>query len=78
MKALLLHKKGKFPKIHDLTNLARLVIAPQQIVELCAKLTPAYVATRYPDSPGKYTREECSKMIDYCEEVLEWTKKDLF
>ena len=76
-KALLIHKTDKFPKIHDLTSLARLTNAPSKITELCAKLNPAYTVSRYPDSPKKYTKEECEKIIEYCQEVLQWIKKNL-
>jgi HEPN domain-containing protein len=53
LKALLIKKTGEFPKIHDLTNLARLNMVPQRIVELCAKLNPAYTNSRYPGVEGE-------------------------
>ena len=77
MKALLIKKTNNFPKIHDLTRLAKLNNAPIKIIELCAKINPAYIASRYPDSPKKYTEEECEQIIKYCEEVLAWTEKNL-
>ena len=76
-KALLINKTNKFPKIHDLTNLARASNASQNIIELCAKINPAYTATRYPDAPKKYTKKECKQVIKYCKEILIWTKKNL-
>lgn len=77
LKALLLHKKGEFPRVHDLTNLARLVDAHQKIIELCAKLNPAYVATRYPDTPKRYSSQECNQLVGAAKEVLMWIKKNL-
>ena len=77
LKALLIKKTNSFPKIHDLTNLAKLNKAPTRIITLCAKLNPAYIASRYPDSPKRYTREECELIIKYCQEVLEWVEKNL-
>ncbi|MBI3035898.1 HEPN domain-containing protein [Candidatus Woesearchaeota archaeon] len=76
-KALLIYKTNKFPKIHDLTKLAKLNEAPLNILELCAKINPAYTVSRYPDSPKKYTRKECKQIISYCQEVLKWIKKNL-
>ena len=77
LKALLIKKTNNFPKIHDLTRLAKLNEAPIKIIELCAKINPAYIASRYPDSPKKYTEEECEQIIKYCAEVLAWTEKNL-
>ena len=77
LKALLIKKTGKFPKIHDLTRLARLCNAPQHIIEFCAKINPAYTATRYPDAPKKYTKEECKQIAEYCDNALKWVKKNL-
>ena len=76
-KALLINNTNKFPKIHDLTKLAKLNEAPLDIAELCAKINPAYTASRYPDSPKKYTREECRQIIKYCQKILKWIKKNL-
>ena len=77
LKALLIKKTNSFPKIHDLTRLAKLNKAPITIIELCAKINPAYIASRYPDSPNKYTKVECKKIMSYSEEVLQWIKKNL-
>ncbi len=76
-KALLIKKTGKFPKIHDLTRLARLVHAPLWIVELCSKINPAYTNTRYPDLPKKISKEECRAIMKYSGEVLQWLKANL-
>jgi len=77
MKALLIKKTDTFPKIHDLMKLARLNNAPFEIIEACAKLNPAYIISRYPDSPKKYTKEECKQIIEYCLKVLKWIEKNL-
>ena len=76
-KALLIVKTGKFPKIHDLTRLAKLTGCPEKILELCAKLNPAYTVSRYPDSLKKYSKEECEEIMKYTEEILKWIKKNL-
>ncbi|MBI2575472.1 HEPN domain-containing protein [Candidatus Woesearchaeota archaeon] len=77
LKALLIKKAGKFPKIHDLTKLARLSDAPARIIAACAKLTPAYIASRYPDSPVNYRKGECVELLKHCREVLEWAEQNL-
>ncbi len=76
-KALLIKRTNKFPKIHDLTKLARLTNAPKNILMLCSKINPAYTASRYPDSPKKYSKGECKKLIAYSKVILKWTKKNL-
>ena len=77
LKALLIKKTNNFPKIHDLTKLARMSNAPERIIGLCAKINPAYTATRYPDTPGSYSESEGKQVIEYCKEVLGWAKKEI-
>ena len=77
LKALLIGQTGRFPRIHDLTALAKSAKAPAKIVKLCAKITPAYTAARYPDAPEEYSKEDCEKLLGYSEEVLKWTEKNL-
>ena len=77
LKAVLIKKTGKFPKIHDLIRLARLTNSKVRILELCAMINPAYTTSRYPDSIKKYSKEECKKVIGYTREVLEWIKENL-
>ena len=76
-KALLIKRTNKFPKIHDLTKLAKLTNSPKNILRLCSKINPAYTASRYPDSPKKYSKEECKKLIAYSKVVLKWIEKNL-
>src|SRR3989338_3747292 len=73
-KALLINRANEFPKIHDLTKLARLAIAPDSIIEVCAKINPAYTAFRYPDVAKEYTKEETKLAINYSNKVLRWVK----
>ena len=77
LKALLIKRTRNFPKIHDLTKLARMNDAPEKIVELCAKINPAYTATRYPDTAGSYSESEAKQVIKYCREVLVWTEEKI-
>lgn len=66
LKALHIKKTGDFPKIHDLTRLARMIDAPNEIVRLCAEITPAYTATRHPDVAGDFSREEVDELNQKC------------
>lgn len=76
-KALLLKETNQFPKIHDLTKLGKLVSAPNEIMKLCSKINPGYIATRYPDQGEIYSKEETEEIIKYSEEVLKWIKRKL-
>ena len=76
-KALLIEKTNKFPKIHDLRKLAELNDAPKEIMKLCVKINPSYTASRYPDIMGTYTKKISEEMLNYCNEVLKWIKKNL-
>ena len=78
LKGLLIKRKNTFPKVHDLTKLAKLNNTPLEIIKLCAKLNPAYTASRYPDAPIKYTKEDCKKIIKYSQEILKWIKKNIY
>jgi len=77
LKALLISQTGNFPKIHDLTRLARMVNAPEDIVELCAKITPAYTATRYPDVMVEFNKGEVEELIEDAEMVIKWVEQSI-
>ncbi len=76
-KSLLLKKTNKFPKIHDLTKLGKLVNAPNKIIVLCSKINPGYIVVRYPDLGEDYSKEEVEEIIKFSEEVLKWIKEKL-
>ena len=46
-------------------------------IELCAKITPAYTSTRYPDVGMVYDREDVEEILVSAKEVLEWVKQNL-
>ncbi len=74
-KALLIKKTNTFPKVHDLTYLAKLNDSPKKILVICSKINPAYTASRYPDMISKYSRTECKQILEECKEVLKWIKE---
>ncbi|HLC63072.1 MAG TPA: HEPN domain-containing protein [Candidatus Nanoarchaeia archaeon] len=77
LKALLIKNTGQFPKIHELTRLAKLANAPSNIIDLCAKINPSYTDSRYPDSFKPYSKKESRETLEYTKEVLKWTKENL-
>lgn len=77
LKALLIQRKSQFPRIHDLVKLSRMLKAPHDIIEFCARIDPAYTSARYPDVASDFDIEEVREILDYSKKVVEWTKKAL-
>ena len=74
LKALIIKETGKLRRIHDLVSLARDVGMPEEMVEMCAYLNPAYTATRYPDVASEIEEDEADDMISIAERVIEWVE----
>jgi len=77
LKALLINETASFPKVHDLTRLARLARAPKDIITLCSKINPGYTASRYPDLPQQYFKEDCEELLADAKVILKWIKAKL-
>ncbi|MFH1608191.1 MAG: HEPN domain-containing protein [archaeon] len=77
-KALLIERTKEFPRIHDLTRLARMSKAPEKIIRFCSVINPGYIVSRYPDQEEEYSLEDTVEIIRSAEEVLKWIKKKLF
>ncbi len=78
LKAFLIKKTSKFPKIHDLVKLGKLVNLDQNLLKICEKLTFVYTETRYPDvSERKYTKDETQKDIENTEVLIKWIAERL-
>ncbi len=78
LKALEVHTSNKFTRSHDLTALAKRVGAPPRVVRLCASLTPAYVAARYPDVRGaRITRRRAEAYIDAARRIVRWVRRQI-
>lgn len=79
LKAVYIKRFKDLIKVHDLVILARKINAPDNIIDLCKQLNPAYQYTRYPDAIVKiddpYTKAK--DFVNYVEEILKWTKKNL-
>ena len=78
LKALLIEKTGKFPKIHDLLKLGELSNIDKILLEKCESLNSVYIETRYPDiSNEEYTSEESKEDIKTAESIIKWAKKNI-
>ncbi|MEK6983963.1 MAG: HEPN domain-containing protein [Nanoarchaeota archaeon] len=78
LKAMLIKKMNKYPKIHDLVMLGNLAGLDKNLLKYCEKLTFVYTETRYPDtSYRKYSKEESEEDIKNTEEILKWIGKKL-
>ena len=77
LKSLYISKFNELWRVHDLVRIAKRVEAPTKIVRLCAKITPAYTSTRYPDICKEYDRRDVEEILRGAKEVLEWVKQDL-
>ena len=77
LKSLYISKFNELWKVHDLVRIASRIQAPTKIVELCAKIMPAYTVTRYPDVGEVYDRRDVEEVLMSAKEVLEWVRKNL-
>ena len=78
LKAMLIEKTGKFPKIHDLIRLGKLIKIDKNLLEGCEKLTYVYTETRYPDTGEReYTKEESKEDIMIAKNILKWIIKKI-
>ena len=77
-KAILIEKTGKFPKIHDLVKLGKIIKINEGLLGECEILNPVYIETRYPDiSKERYTSKESEKDIKIAEKILKWIKENI-
>lgn len=70
LKALFISKFESLWRIHDLKMLGEKVEAPEEILQLCDGLNPAYLETRYP-LDIEYTKEEAEEFLVAAERVME-------
>lgn len=78
LKALYIKKLKELKKTHDLVIMARKLELPEQLIEYCKELSPAYVYTRYPDVVEvKDIDVIAEKFVSYAKEVIEWVERKL-
>ncbi len=75
LKAFLIKKEMKMPRVHDLVFLAKKAGAESSLLDDCDKLTRVYTETRYPDQAGvipsrKFGKEIASNYLSIAEEIL--------
>jgi HEPN domain-containing protein len=76
LKSMHIDRYGKLKKTHDLVLLAKGLELPQELIDFCKELSPAYVYTRYPDVVPVQDIEEVSKeLLGYAKEIMEWIRE---
>lgn len=79
LKAVIIEKKGKIPKIHDLSHLlseSKLKIS-RSIFEFIEELNPFYLAPRYPElilESKKINRKQALNFLKLTKEFIKWVK----
>lgn len=74
LKFIYISKFKRLWKVHDLKVLGEKVGAPNEVLELCDSLNPAYVETRYPISV-EYDEEMANDALNNAEKVIKWVKE---
>ncbi len=75
LKSMHIDRHGELKKTHDLVLLAKGLDLPQELIDLCKELSPAYVYTRYPDVVPVQDIDDVSKeLLGYAKEILEWMR----
>jgi HEPN domain-containing protein len=78
LKAVYIKKFKSLIKVHDLVLLSKKVKAPQNVINLCKELNPAYQYTRYPDvTPADDIEEKVIKFVDSVKEILKWARENI-
>ncbi len=80
LKAVLIKKKGKFERIHDLVKLAKEAEAPESIISMTAALSPFYLQMRYPDAEFDETElsaAAANTLHNYAKEIIKWAKAEI-
>ena len=81
LKYLYITRKKKLLPIHDLTALAKLVGAPQDILFKCSEINPVYIEVRYPsgkDLPSEKIDERQAKhILTITYGILIWVKEQV-
>jgi len=83
LKAILVEKKKKVPKTHDLLDLLKQTELPypRETLEFLQELNPYYNPIRYPDAPEvvslKLRRQKAEKILKLTQETIKWLKFQL-
>lgn len=78
IKAVLLHRKIRFPYIHDLAELVNLLRKSGEpiplLLEQAVELTDFAVEARYPGTAEDVTEEEYQEALDQAIRVVRWAE----
>lgn len=78
LKAVLIKKKNKFPKIHTIGVLGRLAGLKEGLIFESVRLDPVYTASRYPGTDETdFDKGDVDEFIKIAERVLKWSKKEI-
>ena len=82
MKGFLAWHDCPFGKTHNLVELATRLDAPSGVVDAAARLSPHFVASRYPDvaqgNPmANYTQQVAADLLSDAKEVVTWCSSRL-
>lgn len=78
LKSLYIKNFRELLRTHDLVLIAKKVNAPEDVLNYCKNLSPAYQYTRYPDSVyEEFDKNNIEDFIKYCGEVLKWVEENL-
>jgi HEPN domain-containing protein len=73
LKSLLIERRDDFPRIHDLVSLGKQAAIPNEFLEICKRISPAYVYSRYPDvTEISGLEEKIEDFVIQTREVLRW------
>jgi HEPN domain-containing protein len=78
LKAVIISRKRRLMKIHDLVRLGREVSMPDDMLDEAKELTMAYIYSRYPDAMGSGDmKARASEFIDCARRIVSWSEKSL-
>lgn len=82
LKALLIKKKNKLFKIHDLVILGRIVELPENLIKKAEQLSQVYIESRYGAvneivPSKKFKKQNSEEYLAIATELLKWAKENI-
>ncbi|MGQ0536042.1 MAG: HEPN domain-containing protein [Methanobacteriota archaeon] len=77
LKAVLIERTGRYPRIHDVVQLAREAKAPESLGSPCERLSLAYVASRYPGAGNAVSDARARQLVEDAQEVTGWARRQI-
>ncbi|KKP69152.1 MAG: hypothetical protein UR66_C0001G0034 [Candidatus Moranbacteria bacterium GW2011_GWE1_35_17] len=80
-KAVLVFKEGRFPKIHNVVKLLKLIIKTdidfKELEEEAVILNDFYITSRYPDDMQEFSWQDAEEAFDAAEKIKKFVFKKL-